>query len=300
VDTAVPKILRAPVYLVIGIYSGSGVSPETIHQMRTWPGSFAILALSVAALIAASYWWLHKRSGWDRSTALLASLPGALAFVIAAAEGLRVDMKKVTLSQSIRVLALVELIPLATFLTGVHQPGSPSASLGSATTVEILVLLFCGGLAGIVMEKLNLPGGWMLGGLVSTAALLLTGQVSAGLPRMVVLPATVALAAIAGSRFRPGDLAILRSIAGPAIVAFAIALGISLLSAATVVYLFGVGFVQALLAFAPGALDALILIAFELDADPAYVAAHHVARFVALVLAVPVLARWLARRDATS
>ena len=48
-------------------------------------------------------------------------------------------------------------------------------------------------------------------------------------------------------------------------------------------------------AFAPGALDALIILAHDMDVDPAYVAAHHLARFLALVAAVPLLARWLHR-----
>jgi uncharacterized membrane protein AbrB (regulator of aidB expression) len=32
-----------------------------------------------------------------------------------------------------------------------------------------------------------------------------------------------------------------------------------------------------------------------MDIDPAYVAAHHVARLLALVAAVPILVRWLDR-----
>jgi uncharacterized membrane protein AbrB (regulator of aidB expression) len=51
-----------------------------------------------------------------------------------------------------------------------------------------------------------------------------------------------------------------------------------------------------MLAFAPGALESLIIVAFAVDSDPAYVAAHHIARFLVLIAAVPLLARWLARR----
>ena len=71
---------------------------------------------------------------------------------------------------------------------------------------------------------------------------------------------------------------------------------VSTLAASAVTLLFGVGIIQALLAFAPGAMEALTVIAFQMNIDPAYVAAHHVARFVALVIAVPILARWLERR----
>ena len=36
------------------------------------------------------------------------------------------------------------------------------------------------------------------------------------------------------------------------------------------------------------------MLAYQMNIDPAYVAAHHVVRFVALVVAVPLVARWLA------
>jgi membrane AbrB-like protein len=137
------------------------------------------------------------------------------------------------------------------------------------------------------------PGGWLVGGLLATAALVLAGVVEGALPGWLVVPFTVALAAIAGSRFRPGDLAILPRIAGPALVAFAIAALVSAAGAAAVTLIFGVSFVQTLMAFAPGAIEAVTILAYQMNVDPAYVAAHHVARFIALVAAVPLLARWL-------
>ena len=72
---------------------------------------------------------------------------------------------------------------------------------------------------------------------------------------------------------------------------------ISAVSAGSVSILLGVNFIQTLLAFAPGALDALIILAYQMNIDPAYVAAHHVARFLAMVIAVPILARWLERTE---
>jgi hypothetical protein len=295
VNTDFPAPVRPPLFLVLGIYAGSGVSPETIVQMRTWPASFAILAVSVVALIAGSYVWLHRRCGWDRNAALLSSSPGALTFILATAEGVRTDLKKVAIAQSIRLLILIEAIPLIAFLVGL-----PPLSDGSAVTVartEDVAVMFAAAIpAGFVLERLSLPGGWMLGGLATTAALLLSGVVEGTLPAYLLIPCTVAIGAMAGSRFRPGDLAVLPHIAGPALVAFAIAAIISGAGAALVSLLFEVNFIQTLLAFAPGGFEALTIVAFQVNVDPAYVAAHHVARFLALAALVPVLARWLDRR----
>jgi membrane AbrB-like protein len=295
VNTDVPQPIRAPVYLVLGLYSGGGVSQQTLHQMQTWPASFAILGISVIGVVGGSYWWLNGRCGWDRNSALLASLPGALSFVMAVAEGLKADMKKVAISQSLRVLLLVELIPLVALVVG-HPSGGPAAARLPAGGPFDLAILFAAGIAlSLILERLKLPGGWILGGLLASATLLLTGTVEARLPQMLVVPCTIALAAITGSRFRPGDLAILPHIARPALVAFGIASLVSAVAAVAVTLLIGVNFIQTLLAFAPGALDALTILAYQMNIDPAYVAAHHVVRFVALVAAVPILARWLGR-----
>jgi len=294
VNTEFPRLWTAPVFLVLGIYSGTGVTPDSLNQMQTWPASFAILVVSLVLLVFGSYRWLNVRCGWAKNDALLAALPGALSFVVAAAEGLRADMKKVAISQSIRLIILIEAVPLIALLIG-HPSSSPVVADRPIAGAQELAFLFAAsvGLA-LVMNWLKLPGGWMLGGLFATAALVLSGAVDAQLPFFLVVPCSIALAAIAGSRFRPGDFALLPHIAGPALGAFLIAATLSVLAAGSVSLLFGIDIIQALLAFAPGALEGLTVLAYQMNIDPAYVAAHHVVRFVALVIAVPLLARRLA------
>ena len=204
-------------------------------------------------------------------------------------------MKKVAISQSLRVLILVEAIPLLALFIGLPDREPAHAALPVAGMRDVAVLFGAGTAMSAVLILLRLPGGWLIGGLAASATLLLTGTVTARLPALLVIACTVAMAAITGSRFRPGDLAILPRIAKASLVAFALATGISAAGAASVTLLFGVNFVQTLLAFAPGALDALTILAYQMNIDPAYVAAHHVARFFVLAAAVPVAVRWLER-----
>ena len=97
----------------------TGADEDTLHQMRTWPASFIILTVSIGVLVAAAYWWLHKVYGWKRIDAVLAVLPGALSFVVAVAEDLKADLKKIAITQSIRLFAMIEAIPLlALAITG--------------------------------------------------------------------------------------------------------------------------------------------------------------------------------------
>jgi len=296
VDTRFPRQLQAPVFLVLGIYAGTGVSQDTLHQMQTWPASFAILGVTVVALIAGSYWWLHGRYGWARNDALLASLPGALSLVIATAEGLKADMGKVAITQSVRVLVLIELIPLLALLIGHPADGAAAtAARPFAGPLDLAMMLALGIALSLLFVRLRVPGAWVIGGVFGSAVLLLTGIVDVRLPNFISVPATIALAAITGSRFRPSDLVVLPRIAAAAFGSLVVTIAISAIGAVLVTLIFGVNIIQTLLAFAPGALEALTILAFQMNIDPAYVAAHHVVRFVALVIAIPFLARWLAR-----
>lgn len=295
-DTSFPRAWSPPVYLVLGLFAGGGVSHETLHQMHTYPVSFAILGLSLAGVVSGSSWYLIRRCDWARNDALLSSLPGALSFVVAAAEGLRADLRKVAIAQSIRLIILMEAIPLTAFLIGHSGAMAQAASARPvAAPAELLVLVALGTALGALAAWMRVPAGWIIGGMVASAGLLLTGQIGGGVPGVVQAPASVALAAITGSRFRPGDNSMLPKLMGPALGAFAIAIVFSSAGAVAVTLLLGVAPVQTLLAFAPGALEGLILLATQMDVDPAYVAAHHVVRFVALLIAVPILARWMAR-----
>ena len=55
--------------------------------------------------------------------------------------------------------------------------------------------------------------------------------------------------------------------------------------------LLGVSQAAALMAFAPGGLEAMAILAFTLAIDPVYVAAHHLVRFMAIGLTVPLIFR---------
>ena len=51
-----------------------------------------------------------------------------------------------------------------------------------------------------------------------------------------------------------------------------------------------------LLAFSPGGLDAMTIMAFSLNLDPAYVGAHQMARYIALALLMPAATAYVLRR----
>lgn len=289
-NSEVPKPGRWLFFLILGIFAGSGANPQTLDQIATWPASFAILMVSISAVTLISYLLLNRLFAWDGQTALFASLPGALSFILAAVEGRNVDIRKVAVAQSIRLLILVEIFPLAILLTG-DLSATAVDERGLMSVPDMVLLLACGTLGGIVVQKMRLPGGLLLGGLIASAALFLSGTVSGEFPVWLIVPGMIGLGAVIGSRVQPGDGVLLPSIALASVTAFCAAMLITALSAWAASLWLDISFIQTFLAFAPGALEAVTVLAFAMQVDPAYVAAHHVVRFFVLALIVPVLAR---------
>ena len=110
-DTRLPLRLVDAVFLVIGITLGAGVSPEVVAGVAAWPISLAGLLLSVARLHLGVRAFLVHVAGWDRDTAFFSAVPGALSYVLAVASLTHADMRKVAVSQSIRIFLLVALLP---------------------------------------------------------------------------------------------------------------------------------------------------------------------------------------------
>ena len=120
-----------------------------------------------------------------------------------------------------------------------------------------------------------------------SAAAHLAGLTAATLPGELVAAAQVVVGAAIGCRFAGSDPArvgrIIAASLGALVVLLAITVAVCLgLGAAT-----GLGFPALLLAFAPGGLAEMTLVALALGLDPAFVTAHHVLRIFLVVLVVP-------------
>lgn len=297
----VPDWLRNIVFVFLGVSIGTGVTPDTIAGIVTWPVSIMALAVAVVGVIAVCTVYLHRVAGWERMTALFASIPGALSYIIALATATHgVDVRRVAVSQSLRLLVLVALMPSVIVALGpdggAALPAGPTGSGAGAGLGEVALLLVAGTLAGLGFRLARFPGGLLIGAFVASAVLHGSGVMEAQLPRIVLIPGLVVLGALIGTRFFGATWGNVRAIAATSLAALALAMVVSLIAAGLVSWGLGLPFGQTMLAFAPGGLDVMTLLAFALDLDPAYVAAHQVARYVGIALLLPLVMRLFFRR----
>ena len=287
IRTVMPKYITRIVFILLGLQIGGAVTPETIDTLARWPASVAMLAATMAVLVVAGVVLYERVFGWNRATSFFAIMPGALSLALAMAADTRADLAKVSIVQIIRLFALVAVLP--SLITGFAGDAVPAVMPPAGSLRDVVMVLGAGLVAGFVFEKLNVPAGLMLGPALASGIMHLTGVVHGVLPNWLLLPGFVVLGAMIGMRFagvKPADLI---SMSGAALAGLAVGLLISLTGAAIVSTTLGIPFAHAMLAFAPGGLEAMTIMSFALNLDPAYVGSHQIARYVMIALAMPLL-----------
>lgn len=293
-DTRLPAPVIELSFLLIGIALGAGLTPELLRSLGAWPFSLAVLVLTVILVTAGVRWFLIHVSGWDRDTAFFAAVPGALSYVIAVAATTGADIRKVAVSQSIRIFLLVAALPA---IIVALESGPPTEQVVPATDwAELAILVGVSTVVGVVFRQAKIPAGLLTGSFAGSAFLHGAGLVDGTLPQPAIIVAFILLGALAGSRFVGTTLAFLGRVLFASIGAFLVAVVIAVAMAILVALVIGIPFDQAIVAFAPGGLDAMMSLALALHMDTAFVAAHQFARFAGIAFGLPVFLRWSRRR----
>lgn len=284
----VPARLRDGVFVLLGLMMGAGVTPETLAHVHEWPLSLAMLVVAIGGIVWVTQLYLMRVAGLDRKTAFFSSIPGALSNVMAMALTTKADVGRIALQQSVRLLLLIVALPMVISAFGLDL-GTPPVPTMSAADLGLVAV--CGIPSALLLHRLNVPGGMMNGAFLASALLHGSGTVSGNVPMALQITGYVVLSSNVGARLYGIGLRELISGLGHALAAFVLGNGVALLAVGVVVALSGsISLGPALLAFAPGGLEAMMALSFALNMEPAYVATHHFVRFVGVAMAMPLMA----------
>jgi membrane AbrB-like protein len=292
----VPGVLARVCSIAIGITIGGVVTPQTLHGMTTWPLSIAMVSVSVVAATAATVTYLTRVHGWNMLTAVFASTPGGLGQVMALAteEGRDCDIRGVAIVQTLRVLILAVVVPATLSLAGlagaVRLPVSPTAIADAPGAFAILI--GAATVVGFGLLRLGFPGGLVFGPLLASAVLHGGGFVNVALPLWVSTAAMVGLGTVSGGRFTGTPFRLLLGYLGAALGAFAVSLIVAAAIGAGVTLVTPLPISDLIVAYAPGAVDAMMILALALHLDPVFVGAHHLTRVFVVSVGLPILAHY--------
>ncbi|WP_428139180.1 AbrB family transcriptional regulator [Bradyrhizobium sp.] len=284
---ALPPAITQTVLVLLGISLGALVSRQLIQHMSAYPLTIGLLALATFLSTFGSSFYLQRMHGWDPTSALLAGSPGALSQITLLAVEKGADVAGIAVVQTIRVIILTAALPLLLAVTGIAHASPPALPTEIASPWGLTALAAAAVATALLLRLAKFPASWMFGAMLASAVLHGTGLVEGGLPNWLRNIALVGIGALIGSRFARIRLSTLRSHIAAGLGSFAIAILVSSIFVAVLVMTTNVRFSDIVVAFAPGAMDAMLALALTLHIDPIFVGAHHLSRFVFVSITTP-------------
>jgi membrane AbrB-like protein len=288
----IPAPLARVVFVLIGISLGGAVTPETLKGVATWPLSVVLLCVAMICAMFGSAAYLRTVHGWTMLSGLFGSAPGALSQVMAYATQYQSDLAGIAIVQTIRVVILTALLPVGLAMFGLLPSADTTRSFAVTDSIlEIAILVGVSASAAIVAHFVRFPGGLIFGAMLASAILHGSGLIHAAMPWWIVSAVMVALGALTGSRFANTDLRVLGKHVAAALGSFSVAVAIVSVFAAVAAFVLNLNLSDIVVSYAPGALDAMMILALALHLDPIFVGAHHVARFMLISAALPLFVK---------
>ncbi len=285
----VPAEVRLPVMVILGVLIGASFTPDRLAGILLWIPSATLLLLYVPTVGLVCLLYLRRAARLAPSTAYFAAAPGGLSEMVLMSERSGADMRTVALVHTVRVLLIVSAAPFFVTLAG---GDGGLARMGAEPPVdpgELLLLAVTGAAGAWFATRLGLPAAAFFGGMAASAFVHLSGLAEGSVPGPLLAAAQLVLGASVGSRFRGlAAVTVGRHIlagCGLTLLMFAV----TFLFAAAAHLATGLSFVALALAYVPGGVTEMGLVALALGVDPAFVATHHLVRILIVVTLAPLL-----------
>lgn len=281
---------------VIGYTIGASFTLNTLHQIgRQIPTMLAstLLLLAATAFIA---FLIARGTGISFRTTLIGCIPGGFTQMVTLSEELEdVDITSVTILQLIRLLSVIFIVPFLVsldFFSGGQLDGGmtiPSEMLAETPVQNYIIYMAAVPISVWGALKLRLPTGVLLGPIISTAVLSVSGIQPPAIHPFLMGMFQLFVGAHIGLSMNIMSFKKLRKLAIFAVIAGVLTVAFSILFGAMLHWLFPMSFATAFLAAAPGGIAEMALTALHIGADLSIITGYQMFRVFFILLAVPAL-----------
>ncbi|WP_394199282.1 AbrB family transcriptional regulator [Litoreibacter albidus] len=285
-----PTLLVPYVKAAVGTMLGASIPTNIVELAIAWWPSLLMMFGVLIVGGAINYNCLHRVFKFPKIDALLCSMPGGISEMILLGEHAGADQRRVAIVHALRIAMSILLIPLlAGLVFGVSIEGATTAAPTHMNLPDWGWFALCV-VAGVAADRwLRIPAALILVPMVVSAALHLSQASAFHVPSEVSIAIQVTIGINVGARFLGVSIAMLAGFALSAIVVVAIQIGFAI-STATLMATQGSWDGLALtLAYAPGGLAEMSLIAITMGREVALVACHHILRVLFALFAAPPL-----------
>ncbi len=294
-----PMHLRDPMIAILGVMLGSAFTPEIASRIPEWWITVAAMAVYLAIVGGILFLYFRKIGGFDPVTAYFSAAPGGLTEMILVGGSMGGDERRIALIHAARVLLVVIALPFGfVIFTGYERPAATpgGVALIDFPLQDVFILGGCAVLGVIGARALRIPAARITGPMVLSAIVHLLGWSETSPPVELVAAAQIVIGCAIGARFVGVPLAqVTRAIVlslGSTAILVAVGIGFAFLLQP----LTDASVEAVILAFAPGGLAEMSLIALALGIEAAFVASHHIIRIAMIVIVAPAVFRGIDRR----
>ena len=293
----VARWFHVPVMLVLGVLIGSNFTIATFGNASQW--SVTMAAMIVATLLATGlgYWHLKVTRGYSRTMALLCTVPGGLTEVVVLARELVREDYVVALFHLIRITLVFLVTPLIlAYLLGggaVAESNATLEGLPSIMEMEPLAAITFALIAAVgyyAARAIRLPVPHLLGPALLSSALHISGQVDVARVQELVVLAQLVIGGAVGSRLAKVRFQGLLGYMRDGLANTLMILAVYLAAAFGLAGLLGIDTLLMWLAFVPGGVYEVTLLALLFGFDLAFVAFHHTTRVLLVYFGLGFLA----------
>ena len=282
---------------ILGVAVGASITPSVIAELPRMAISVALIPLFIGLIALVGVPFFRKLWGFDAPTAYYAAMPGGLQDMVIFGTEAGANPRVLSLVHGTRVLIIVTLAPfILSHFYGVpltNPIGAPAADLPLHELLIMAAAAWVGWKGG---ERIGLFGASILGPMIVTAILSLTGVLHHRPPAEAILVAQFFIGCGIGVQFLGVTWKELTRVVAAGI-AYVFVLALLAAAFSGIVTALGLGApVAAFLAFAPGGQAEMTVLAIVTGADLGFVITHHLTRIVIVIVGAPVLAALIARR----
>lgn len=282
--------------LVVGLALGAQVTPDFIERALHWPGSMAILIITMCVILWVVGWLNRWLFHLDVISAHMSASPGNLSVALTLTDHYRGQLPQVAVFQSLRLTLLTILVPIALHQMGGSPSTTASPVMSDPTHFSWLGMFLVGALVAFGLDRLKLPTPSLIAGALAAGLPSAMGWIEVHIPPTLFLGAMMIFGWKIGiDTIRQGLTVVSRAL-GPAILSTAVAVCIAVIGAWGVSALLDIPLIDTVLAFMPGALQVMPVLALEQGADGLYVTTHHLIRVIAMGSLMPIFAVYWTRQ----
>jgi membrane AbrB-like protein len=281
---------------VLGVAVGASVTPALLGQVPSMAVSLAIVPVYVGLIGLVGVPFFRRLCGFDLATAFYAAMPGGAQDMVLFGQEAGGDARALSLIHATRIAVIVTCAPILltqAYGASLTRPlGEAASSLPPAEMALMAAAALLGWKGG---QWIGLFGAAILGPLIVTLVMSLTGLIHARPPREALMAAQFLIGIAIGVHYVGVTWRELTRTVGIGAL-FMVILAVLAGAVAEAVVLLGLAPpVEAFLAFAPGGQAEMTVLAIVAGAELGFVVVHHLARIVLVILGAPLVLGLLRR-----